>query len=616
MGSHEFAAESVNGLNGTNGLYGTNGFYGVNGLNGVNGLYGTNGIAGVNGISGTNGLSGANGIMGTNGISGANGLNGVNGLSETSGLMTTDAGRKTVAYLVRCALASNDTLVKRDQMGTEYTFNGGLGLCPAWKTGGIATNRTCQNMVSACMMAHINTSGVHVPLWIDSESTAIGWGVSPSYPKQEGTFFGNIIMTGNLSGLSMPNVNAPVAYFCEGAGISAGVVAGRLTSGATNVPYTNPYGQNVKCVNSSQTTAGPTSAGQTAPDGFKVACANNYCFQNGEPLTVWRNPSYTPVFDAVYAYTLAPMSASGKSLDISGPKVQQLTTASVDAQRIKLAPDTVGHWKMTSSTDTTKCIGPVGGSMVSGVNLEVQACDGTANQGWDITADANTGGFVMKSGADPTLCLEVTDSSGSDGALMRAGACGSGNNQKFKVGSGYGSAGSGGSGGSGGTGGSGGSGGSTPTFNSASFYRMVPQQANTKSIDVSYGSTNNGTPVQQYGTWNTDGQKFAILASGSNWKIAMKANTNKCFGPANNGTGNGTTIQIQDCNGSNYQAWTAGLIVDRRLQVHQRGFWTLPRRVGRQHGGRRGDDVVRLLGRQQPALRHHRPVATKRLALG
>ena len=36
----------------------------------------------------------------------------------------------------------------------------------------------------------------------------------------------------DLSNLGMPQVNAPVAYFCEGAGINAGVVAGRLTTGA------------------------------------------------------------------------------------------------------------------------------------------------------------------------------------------------------------------------------------------------------------------------------------------------------------------------------------------------------------------------------------------------
>ena len=166
-------------------------------------------------------------------------------------------------------------------------------------------------MMSACMMAHLNTSGVHVPMWMASESPAIGWGVSPNYPKQEGTFFGNIIMTGNLASIGMPGVNAPVAYFCEGAGISAGVVAGRLTSGATNVPYKNPYGNQRRSARTrnGQTNAGPTSPGMTAPDGYKQACANGYCFQNGEPITVWRNPSYTPTFDAAYRYGLSPMAS-------------------------------------------------------------------------------------------------------------------------------------------------------------------------------------------------------------------------------------------------------------------------------------------------------------------
>ena len=66
---------------------------------------------------------------------------------------------------------------------------------------------------------------------------------------------------------------------------------------------------------------------------------------------------------------------------------------------------------------------------------------------------------------------------------------------------------------------------------------------------------NNVAWVQQWSTSNTDKQKFAIQPSGSNWKIAMKANTNKCFGPIGNGTANATRIEIQDCNGSNNQAW-------------------------------------------------------------
>ena len=81
-------------------------------------------------------------------------------------------------------------------------------------------------------MAHVNTAGVHVPLWMDSTMSSIGWGVDrTNYPMQEGTFFGDIIDTGALTATSKPGVTAPVGYYCDGAGYPAGangVVAGRI----------------------------------------------------------------------------------------------------------------------------------------------------------------------------------------------------------------------------------------------------------------------------------------------------------------------------------------------------------------------------------------------------
>ena len=122
-----------------------------------------------------------------NGLSAMNGLNGVNGLSATNGLMTTDAGRKTVAYLVKCALASNDTLVKQDQNGRQlHVPRAASASARSGSTAASPTTGPARTMVSACMMAHINTAGVHVPLWMDSESTAIGWGVSSELPEAGG----------------------------------------------------------------------------------------------------------------------------------------------------------------------------------------------------------------------------------------------------------------------------------------------------------------------------------------------------------------------------------------------------------------------------------------------
>ena len=403
-----------------------------------NGLTLFNGLAMLNGLSMTNGLAGQNGLSLSNGLSLTNGLTMTNGLAETSGLMTTDGGRKTVAYMTRCALGAGDTLIKKDQNGVSYTFPGALGLCPAWKHGGIATNRGCQNMISACMMAHINTAGVNVPLWMASESPAIGWGYSPSFPKQEGTFFGNIMMTGNLTSVNMAGVTGPVAYFCEGAGITAGVVAGRLTEGATNVPYKNPYGTNAKCINGSTSPGPKSTTGQIGPDGFKQACANGYCFQNGEPITVWRNPSYTPGFDGAYRYKLLPMSSGGaKAVDVpnnlpnAGTRMQQWGSWNTDSQKFVITK--VGaNWKIATKTATNKCFGLVGNATGNYTNVELQDCNGSNHQAWTVTANADDGAFYFRNVA-ANRCMDVPNGSTADGAPMIIWDCNYQGNQRFKV---------------------------------------------------------------------------------------------------------------------------------------------------------------------------------------
>ena len=90
---------------------------------------------------------------------------------------------------------------------------------------------------------------------------------------------------------------------------------------------------------------------------------------------------------------------------------------------------------------------------------------------------------------------------------------------------------------------------------------LIEPGADGKSVDIAYGSTNNGTAVQQYASiGGNNAQKFSILASGSNWKLAMTIAQNKCVGMVGNGTGNGAAAEIQDCNGSNNQAWTASVV--------------------------------------------------------
>ena len=195
-----------------------------------------------------------------------------------------------------------------------------------------------------------------------------------NYPKQEGTFFGNIIETGDLSGMGMSGVTGPVAYYCEGAGFADGTVQGRLGAGQSgaNLPYKNPYGG--KC-NGNQNFVGQWSGGSGGgqpADGYKTAMVNGYTFQNGEPITVWRNPntssggttSTTITFNPAYAYRLMPKHVSGKSVDFAygstnnGTAVQQWASNTNTAQKFAILASG-SNWKLAMTINTNKCVGPV-----------------------------------------------------------------------------------------------------------------------------------------------------------------------------------------------------------------------------------------------------------------
>ena len=206
----------------------------------------------------------------------------MNGLSGVNGLMTTDEGRETVEYLVRCALADGDTL---DEAGSDtasrHVFEGEIGLAPAWKNG--ACDTLCREYVSGCMLAHVNTAGIHVPIWIVSGNAAMGWGQSPTFPNQEGTFFGDIFLTSNVGQVD--------AYYCDGTGFDKDVVAGRIGSNQTGAPYRNLYSSKYCKQNSCVPSDSKTD---TVADGYKqcVMGTGSHTAWN-HPVTVWRgNKAY------------------------------------------------------------------------------------------------------------------------------------------------------------------------------------------------------------------------------------------------------------------------------------------------------------------------------------
>ena len=86
--------------------------------------------------------------------------------------------------------------------------------------------------------------------------------------------------------------------------------------------------------------------------------------------------------------------------------------------------------------NTNKCFSTVGNGTGNGTRIEIQDCNGSYNQTWNITADANTGVFQIKNVAS-SRCLDVTGRTTADGAPMEIWDCSGGSNPKFKLSSSY-----------------------------------------------------------------------------------------------------------------------------------------------------------------------------------
>ncbi|HMF41823.1 MAG TPA: ricin-type beta-trefoil lectin domain protein [Polyangia bacterium] len=384
-----------------------------------------NGITTLNGVTTFNGISSSNGVNTGNGVNIANGMSTSNGINTLNGYMTTDGGRKVVSYMVRCALASNDSLTKQDQYGNSYTFTGSLGLCPAWKNNSIANDGPCQEWLSACLMAHINTAGIHIPIWLDADfarsadgTSGIGWGIdTTNFPRQEGSFFGNLMATGSLANVGMPTVTAPVAYYCDGDGFAQGPngdVAGRLGAGQNSAPYVNPYASSAStlCKDASGVVAQYSNGtGQGDPDGYKKLDANGTPWNH--IVTVWRNTYFTPVFDAAYHYTVSALVTRDNPMvmdvDSNGVVQQWNKSANLDSSEFDfLVVSGVNH-RIVKRTDHSKCVD--GGAGANNGAVVVATCNGSAGQTWSVNPmPAKYGTFWIKH-SGTNRCLSVPGNS-------------------------------------------------------------------------------------------------------------------------------------------------------------------------------------------------------------
>ena len=183
------------------------------------------GLSTENGLS-TNGLS-TNGLS-TNGLS-TNGLDGdvLRGTKPTvldrrspfaKWFAADPEGNGTLMkYVVRCAAASDGVVTFTDEStGVGYRWEGLLDLAPGWVAGEAATEYE-QQIVSACLAAHVNKYGAHVEVSMqgisgNGHSIPLAEDELVTFSTPEGCFFGNVFSTeGAYVGLDHPAYGPEVA---------------------------------------------------------------------------------------------------------------------------------------------------------------------------------------------------------------------------------------------------------------------------------------------------------------------------------------------------------------------------------------------------------------------
>jgi hypothetical protein len=97
----------------------------------------------------------------------------------------------------RCAAPAGQSLTwKNPKTGVSYTWLGVLGLAPDWASGKPATLAE-QQLITACLGAHVNKYGVHVPIAVEGRTAkgtqiAILPGELATFSFKEACFFGNL----------------------------------------------------------------------------------------------------------------------------------------------------------------------------------------------------------------------------------------------------------------------------------------------------------------------------------------------------------------------------------------------------------------------------------------
>ncbi len=119
--------------------------------------------------------------------------NALNNNALVQAALTDSNARQVFKYIVSCALPGGKS-VSVNVDGTTYTYNGALGLAPEWGNEDGVCDQSCQEWVSACVLARVNYLGetVQISLRGDHPGLAVSYQEMNAFTKREATYYGNI----------------------------------------------------------------------------------------------------------------------------------------------------------------------------------------------------------------------------------------------------------------------------------------------------------------------------------------------------------------------------------------------------------------------------------------
>jgi hypothetical protein len=118
-------------------------------------------------------------------------------------------------YVAKCAAAAGTSYTwTNPSTGVNYAWSGLLDLAPGFAAGSAPTTAE-QQVLTACLAAHVNMYGVHVPIAIEGRKATgaqipIGTGELTTYSWREACFFGNVFKNEGVF-LAFDRPNWPVA---------------------------------------------------------------------------------------------------------------------------------------------------------------------------------------------------------------------------------------------------------------------------------------------------------------------------------------------------------------------------------------------------------------------